>query len=158
MKIIVKAITVLICAGIMAGATVASPKRQARAEDEAAIRKIVTRLEDGWNAGSGKEFAAPFDEDADYVVVNGLRIKGRKEIDAGHQRIFDTVYKDSRLTPTIQTIRFLSDTIALAHIEWRLKRADSRETRSMNLLVVTKKNGQWGITAFHNTHVESGQK
>ena len=158
MKILVNAITVLTCACLMAGTAAASSKRQARAEDEAAIRKIVTRLEEGWNAGSGKEFAASFDEDADYVVVNGARVKGRKEISEGHQRIFDTFYKDSRLTPSIQTVRFLSDTIALAHIEWRLKRADSRETRSMNSLVLTKKNGQWGITAFHNTPIESSQK
>src|SRR6185503_6394517 len=135
MKRLVNAMTVLICACIMAGATGASPNRQARAEDEAAIRKIVSRLEEGWNAGSGKEFAAPFDEDADYVIVNGMRIKGRKEIDGGHQHIFDTVYKNSRQSSTIQTVRFLSDTIALAHIEWNLKLADGHEVSAMNLLV-----------------------
>lgn len=158
MKILVKATTVLICACIMAGTTAASSNRETRAEDEAAIRKIVSRLQDGWNAGSGKEFAAPFDEDADYVIVNGMRIKGRKEIDAGHQRIFDTVYKNSRQSSTVQTVRFLSDTIALAHVEWNLKLADAQEGKAMNLLVLTKKNGQWSIAAFHNTRVQSGQK
>ena len=158
MKILVNAITVLTCACIMAGTTAASSKRQARAEDEAAIRKIVSRLEGGWNAGSGKEFAASFDEDADYVIVNGMRIKGRKEIDAGHQRIFDTVFKNSRQSPTVQSVRFLSDTIALAHVEWRLKLADASESKAMNLLVLTKKNGQWSIAAFHNTRIQSSQK
>jgi len=158
MKIFVNAITSIICACLMAGAISASPKQQARPEDEAAIRKIVSRMQEGWNTGSGKEFAASFDEDADYVVVNGMRIKGRTEIDAGHQRIFDTVYKNSRQSSTVQTVRFLSDTIALAHIEWNLKLADGHEGKAMNLLVLTKKNGQWGITAFHNTRIESGQK
>lgn len=158
MKILVNAITVLICACIMAGTTAASPKRQARAEDEAAIRKIVTRMQEGWNTGSGKEFAAAFDEDADYVIVNGMRVKGRKEIAAGHQHIFDTIYKNSRQSSTVQTVRFLSDTIALAHVEWNLKLADAREGKAMNLLVLTKKNGQWSIAAFHNTRIESSQK
>src|ERR1044072_4786350 len=158
MKIFVNAITSIICACLMSGTISASSKQQARPEDEAAIRKIVSRLQEGWNAGSGKEFAAPFDEDADYVIVNGMRVKGRKEIDAGHQRIFDTVYKNSRQSSTVQTIRFLSDTIALAHVEWNLKLADGHEGKAMNLLVLTKKNGQWSITAFHNTRIESGQK
>src|ERR1044072_1562299 len=158
MKILVNAMTAIICACLRAGTISASSKQQARAEDEAAIRKIVSRLEAGWNAGSGKEFAASFDEDADYVVVHGMRIKGRKEIDAGHQRIFDTVYKNSRQSSTVQTVRFLSDTIALAHVEWNLKLADSHEGKEMNLLVLTKENGKWSITAFHNTRIESSQK
>jgi uncharacterized protein (TIGR02246 family) len=142
----------------MAGTTAASGKRQARAEDEAAIRKIVTRMQEGWNTGSGKEFAAVFDEDADYVIVNGMRVKGRKEIDAGHQNIFDTIYKNSHQSSTVQTVRFLSDTIALAHVEWNLKLADAREGKAMSLLVLTKKNGQWSIAAFHNTRIQSSQK
>lgn len=158
MKKLVNAITALICACIMAGTIVASPTQQARAEDEAAIRKIVKCLQEAWNAGSGKDFAAPFDEDADYVIVNGMRVRGRKEIDAGHQGIFDTIYKNSRQSPTIQGIRFLSDTIAIAHIEWHLKLADSREGKAMNSLVLRKQNGQWSIAAFHNTRIESSQK
>lgn len=158
MKTLVNAMTAIICACLMAGAISASPKRPYHTEDEAAIRKIVTSLEEAWNAGSGKDFAAPFDEDADYVVINGTHIKGRKEIAAGHQRIFDTVYKNSRQSPTVQSIRFLSDTIALAHVEWKLKLADAHEGKAMNSLVLTKKNGRWGITAFHNTRIDAGRK
>ena len=158
MKILVNTMTAVICACFMAGTISASSKEQSRAEDEAAIRKIISRLQDGWNAGSGKDFAAVFDEDADYVIVNGMYIKGRKEIDAGHQRIFDTVYKNSRQSSTIQSIRFLSDTIAIAHVEWHLTLANSREGKAMNSLVIRKKNGQWSIAAFHNTPIESSQK
>lgn len=158
MKITVSAVTALICACIMAGATVALSGQQPRAEDEAAIRKIITRLQDGWNAGSGKDFAAPFDEDADYVIINGNYIKGRKLIEEGHNRIFATIYKNSQISPTIRSIRFLSDTIALAHTEWSLKLADSHESKAMISLVLIKKGGQWGITAFQNTSVEQGRK
>jgi uncharacterized protein (TIGR02246 family) len=158
MKMTVKAMTVLICTFIVASMISASPAQQARPEDEAAIRRIVSRLEAGWNAGSGKDFAAPFDEDADYVVINGTHINGRKEIDAGHQHIFDTIYKNSHQSSMIQSIRFLSDTIAIAHVEWNLKWGDSREGRAMNSLVLRKRNGQWSIAAFHNTPIESSRK
>jgi uncharacterized protein (TIGR02246 family) len=48
-------------------------------------------MESGWNTKSGERFA----EDADYVVINGMYIKGRKAIETGHQQIFDTIYKSS---------------------------------------------------------------
>jgi uncharacterized protein (TIGR02246 family) len=132
-----------------------------RAEDEAAIRKIVTRLQEGWNAGDGKAFAAPFAVDADYVVVNGMRIKGRNAIEAGHQRIFDTVYKNSNNTASVQSVRFLRDDVAVAHVEWHLKTSQdgaAREGKAMNTLFLTRESGQWSIAAFHNTPIESAQR
>ncbi len=56
--------------------------------DEAAIRQIVQQVQDGWNAHDGKAFAAPFAPDADYVVVNGMNLKGREVIEKGHMAIF----------------------------------------------------------------------
>jgi uncharacterized protein (TIGR02246 family) len=44
---------------------------------------------DGWNAGSGDAFAAPFEEDADQVGFDGTHFKGRKEIASFHQHLFD---------------------------------------------------------------------
>lgn len=133
----------------------------ARAEDEAGIRKIVSRMQEGWNTGDGKAFAAPFAEDADYVVINGMRVKGRVAIDAGHQSIFDTVYKNSNNTPVIHSIRFLRNDVAVAHVEWSLKFHDgavTREGKAMNTLVLTKDNGQWSIAAFQNTSIAAAQK
>jgi len=51
--------------------------------DEAAIRQVVQQVQDGWNAHDGKAFAAPFAPDADYVVVNGTKVKGREAIREG---------------------------------------------------------------------------
>jgi hypothetical protein len=48
-------------------------------KDEDAIRQIVQQLQDGWNAYDGKAFAAPFAENADYVVVNGQRHEAHRQ-------------------------------------------------------------------------------
>src|SRR5688572_2268197 len=85
-------------------------------EDRSAIHAIVSTLERGWNSGSGIEFAAPFAENSDYVVINGMHLKGRRDNAAGHQRIFDTIYKDSRLTIKIENIRMLRPDVAIAHL------------------------------------------
>ena len=132
-----------------------------RAADEAAIRRIVKAVEDGWNAGDGNAFAAPFAEDADYVVVNGMRIKGRETIASGHQQIFDTIYKGSHNEATLQSIRFLRDDAAIAHIEWHLKYAvggSAHQRKAMCSMVMTKQGGRWSIAAFHNTPITSSQK
>jgi uncharacterized protein (TIGR02246 family) len=136
------------------------PARTSRAADEEAIRKLVLRMEEGWNKGSGRVFAEGFADDADYVVVNGMRLKGRAAIDAGHQGIFDTIYKESRITSAIQGIRFLRGDIAVIHVEWRLARRENgvpREGSAMSSMVVTKDGGRWAIASFHNTPITFGR-
>ncbi|HET8782762.1 MAG TPA: SgcJ/EcaC family oxidoreductase, partial [Pyrinomonadaceae bacterium] len=78
-----------------------------RAADEAAIRDNVKQMESGWNSKNGALFAKPFAEDADYVIINGNQIKGRAEIEQSHQRIFDTIFKDTTLTLNVKQVRFL---------------------------------------------------
>jgi uncharacterized protein (TIGR02246 family) len=156
MKRFIAAIVVAVSLFAISYSTAVTAAPKDRAEDEAAIRAIVTRLQDAWNAGDSKAWSAPFAEDADYVVVNGLKIKGREMIEAGHRRIFDTVYKESHNSASVQSIRFLRDDIAITHVEWRLKLNEGgapKEKKAMCSMVMTKDKGRWVITAFHNTPI-----
>ena len=126
--------------------------------DEAALRQMVQQIQDGWNAHDGKAFAAPFAADADYVVVNGLKIKGKDTIEKGHTRIFATVYKDSHNVATVKGVRFLRADVAVVHVEWNLEvRTDGKlETgHTINTMVMTKEGGKWSIAAFHNTPIRA---
>lgn len=126
--------------------------------DEAAIRKIVQQVEDGWNANDGKAFAAPFAPDADYVVVNGMKIKGREAIEQGHTMIFTTIYKGSHNAGKVKGLRFLRPDVAVVHVEWNLEFHTGDKTEkggAMNTMVVTKEGGKWSIAAFHNTPIQS---
>lgn len=130
------------------------------AEDEAAIRENVRQMETGWNTKSGSLFAKPFTEDADYVVINGLQIKGRDTIGKGHERLFATIYKNSTLSLSVKQIRFLSLDVAVVHVAGRNRIRQGEETRevaAMMTLVMTKDKGEWQIAAFQNTAVASGQ-
>ena len=128
-------------------------------KDEAAIRQIVKQIEDGWNAHDGKAFAAPFATDADYVVVNGMHVKGREEIESGHTQIFTSFYKESRNSATVRSVRMLRPDVAVVHVEWNLEpRPGAEKARAMNTLVLTKDGGKWSIAAFHNTPVQMTQR
>jgi len=48
---------------------------------------------DAWSVGDGAAFAAPFADDADFVVFEGTHLKGRQQIASFTQQIFDTVVK-----------------------------------------------------------------
>ena len=125
--------------------------------DEAANRQVVKQVEDGWNAHDGKAFAAPFAVDADYVIVNGMKLKGREAIETGHTQIFTTIYKDSHNMGTVKSIRFLRPDVAIVHVEWNLEFSMGGETRkghAMNTMVMTKDGGKWSIAAFQNTPIQ----
>jgi uncharacterized protein (TIGR02246 family) len=125
-----------------------------RAADEAAIRENVKQMETGWNTKSGAVFAKPFAEDADYVVINGMYITGRAVIESQHQRIFDTIYKDTNLTLVVKQIRFLRPDVAVVHVEGhRTGPANELNQGAMLTLTMTKEKQGWVIAAFQNTAV-----
>lgn len=129
------------------------PPQDSRAADEAAMRENVKLLETGWNTKSGATFAKPFAEDADYVVINGMHIKGRTVIEKAHQQIFDTIYKDTKLTLNVQQIRFLRPDVAVVHVSGHRDGPGSESVGGMQTLVMTKEQQGWTIAAFQNTAV-----
>ena len=128
-----------------------------QAENEAAVRENVKQMEAGWNAKKGEQFARPFTEDADYVVINGLYIKGRTTIGKSHQQIFDTIYKNTTLSLSVRQVRFLRPDVALVHVDGHLEGVKSgghaASNASMTLVMTRGKEG-WQIAAFQNTEVE----
>ena len=128
------------------------------AVDETAIRETVKQLETGWNTKSGALFAKPFAEDADYVVINGMYIKGRPAIAAGHQHIFDTIYKQTNISLMVQQMRFLRPDVAVVHIKGH-REGPTKEfaADAMLTLVMTKDKDGWTIAAFQNTQVTPPQ-
>lgn len=126
----------------------------AQTADEAAIRDNVKHLEIGWNTKSGAQFVKPFAEDADYVVINGMYLKGRAQIEKTHQQIFDTIFKDTSVTLKIRQIRFLRPEVAVVHVDGhRDAPTENLKQGALVTLVMTKEKGGWVIAAFQNTAV-----
>ena len=126
--------------------------------NEQALSALFQQMIDGWNQGDGQAYAAPFTEDADYVIVDGKHVKGREVIALGHQYIFNTVFKGSRVKGQVKDIRFLSADIALLHAEGVLQLPGQAgvafEQPSTMTIVAIRQTDRWGFTAFQNTRVE----
>lgn len=153
------ALVVTLAASVFTASAQGAAAPNARAADEAAIRENVKQMESGWNTKSGTLFAKPFAEDADYVVINGMHFQGRKAIGETHQRIFETIFKDSTISLSVKQLRFLRPDAALVHVAGhnRTRRgAETTETTAVMTLVMLKDAGAWKIAAFQNTEVTVG--
>jgi uncharacterized protein (TIGR02246 family) len=148
--------TLGIFTSLMLGFSLSAHAQNGPAADEAALRENVKSLETGWNTKSGAVFAKPFAEDADYVVINGMFVKGRPAIESAHQRIFDTIYKDTQINLTVKQIRFLRSDVAVVHATGHREGPTKELVQdAMLTLVMTKEKQGWTIAAFQNTAIVS---
>ena len=138
--------------------------------DEHAIADIVARTEAAWNKGDAAAFCAAMAEDVDFINVLGEHHQGRDTVARGHQFIFASIYKDSRVRYTVERVRFLRADVALAIIHATLisrlppnaiasaerqARIDEEmhESQARPTMVLAKNDGRWQIVAFHNTTI-----
>lgn len=141
---------------VILGTSLTAYAQNGASADEAALRENVKLLETGWNTKSGAVFAKPFAEDADYVIINGMYIKGRATIETSHQRIFDTIYKDTNINLAVKQIRFLRSDVAVVHVTGH-RDGPTKELQqdAFLTLVMTKEKQGWTIAAFQNTAIVS---
>lgn len=86
--------------------------------DEAAIHALYQDLMDGCNQGSGAAFAAVFTDDGDLVAFDGTHLRGREQVAAVQQRLFDKLLKGTRLVGAVQQVRSWARTR-----RWRMRSA-----------------------------------
>lgn len=127
------------------------------ADDDTQIKQLIKTIEEGWAKKDGGLFAKSFAENADYVVVNGMYLKGRTAIAQGHQRIFDTFYKETNIKSELQSIRYLRPDIAITHLISNLTGVSNGQqlnNRGYITLTLEKTAAGWQIAAFQNTPIQ----
>lgn len=126
-----------------------------QATDEAAVRTLLAGMNAAW--GDADAYGATFTTDADYVTFFGGHARGRQQIIDSHRPLFEGVLKGSRLHGEVTHLRFLGPDVALIHgrgavLKRRRQRRPSRRAMSVQTFVaVREQDGQWRLTAFHNT-------
>jgi uncharacterized protein (TIGR02246 family) len=122
--------------------------------DEAAIEDVYANFQKSWDQPGMPGFDKLFTEDADFVVITGKWLKGRAELVSYQRELLQGVYAGSRSLPRSLTVRFLTPDIAIAHctLGARYTRDGKEQVRTgLSTATLVKRNGNWLITAFHNT-------
>jgi uncharacterized protein (TIGR02246 family) len=126
-------------------------------DDERQIVALHERVLDGWNRGSGADFAAPFSEDAVFIGFDGSIFRGRQAIADSHQELFDRWLKGTRLTSDRIDVRFPNSDVAVVHAAggtiMRGKAKPAPERDSVQTLVAVRDGAAWSFVSFQNTRV-----
>ena len=123
---------------------------------ENVANELIGRLEQAWNKADGRAFGEPFSADADFVDIRGEYHHGQEAIAAGHQAIFDSIYKGSSTNyKLIQARELLADVIlALSTGVLRVPSGPlAGEHNAVQSLVLVREGDEWKIANFHNTLV-----
>jgi uncharacterized protein (TIGR02246 family) len=127
-------------------------------DDEAAIQDLYQQMIDGWNAGNGNAFAAPYTDDSDFIGFDGTYMKGRQEIASFHQMLFDKFLRGSRLIGKIRSMRFVTMDIAIMIAVGGTVMAGQSdvepERNSIHTIVAVKYDNHWYFTAFQNSRAQ----
>ncbi len=124
-------------------------------DDQAAIARLLEKLRDGWERGDGISFAAPFARDAEYITATGDHLAGREQIADLHQRVFDGIFKGTRLGGTRQSVKVVSPDVVLVQSEGGIlfagESAAAMQPNGIATTVIAKQQGAWQIVSFQNT-------
>ncbi|MFF3566921.1 SgcJ/EcaC family oxidoreductase [Nocardia jiangxiensis] len=120
--------------------------------DTADIRSLIERSADAWNRGDGNAYGECFTADATDVTYTGTVYHGGAEIGRGHQALFDSFLKDTRLTVEIIEIRRYGDDTAIVVTRGESsKKAPKLLGKLATYTVVRDTDRQWRIAAVQKT-------
>lgn len=130
--------------------------RAAQLEEDALIRQVQVCQAEAWNRHDAKAYASLFAEDGEVVNVVGWWWKSRAEIESKLDAGFAFVFHQSEMTITDVQVRYLTPTIAIAHVRWTMTGAKTPpnipEPRvGIQIQILKKEGGKWLIASFQNT-------
>jgi len=123
-----------------------------RDADTAAIKQCVAAFADTWNSHDAHGVAMHYVEDGDFSSIKGEASHGRKELEDHYTTIFSTFLKNAHTTDTVRSIRFLAPDLASVDIDWLVTEPNAPGgvlRKGLLTWIVTKRNGQWMITIYH---------
>ena len=127
-----------------------------RSQDEVAIHKVETGLQEAWNHHDAKAFASFFTEDADCVNVVGWWWKGRPQIEKKVADPHVFMFRESTLTDDEIHVRFLTPRIAVVHVCWSMvgnRNPDGtpgQPRKAIQTHILQRQAEKWLIAAFNN--------
>ena len=134
-------------------------KAVAPPNDGTAVRAVADGFVEAWNRHDMTALAALFADDADFVNVVGMWMRGRTEIQKHHETIHATRMKSSHLTALETDVRSLRPDVAIVHVRWELTDQIGPDgtplptRRGILSHVVARMGDRWLIASSQNTDI-----
>ena len=117
---------------------------------------LVASMAAAWNRHDMQAFASLFHDDAAFVNVVGMHLRGREEIERTHAAAHAGLFRNSTLTAWADDARPLGPDVIIAHMGSELlgdDRAPGQVRRALMTLVIERRGPHWKVIAAHNTNV-----
>jgi uncharacterized protein (TIGR02246 family) len=133
-------------------------------DDEGTIRKIIKDQETHWNAGNARRYCLRFGQDVTLTNMLGAVYTGHEAVEAHLDEMLSTVFKKTRISMKIRSIRSVREDVVLVDIDTELSRfaslppgvnasADGK-LRTRLLEVIVKERFDWGVFALYEVDVK----
>jgi uncharacterized protein (TIGR02246 family) len=125
------------------------------AADAAAIKQTVAMYTEDFNAHDPHAIAPLFAEDADFTNLRGATRKGRADIQALFEMLFNGALKTATRTDSVRNVRFFTPNLAQVDTDATIagsrapNGAENPLRKGLMSLIMTKQGGQWKILVFH---------
>ena len=131
--------------------------------DAKAIKQVFAEFYESFSRHDAHAAAMTFAEDADFTNMRGAPQHGRKEVEAHLAMLFAGNLKDSRRTDTVKSIRFFTPSLASVDADTVITGTIAADgsagppRKGIMITTMTKQNGRWYISVFHEVEFPPAQ-
>lgn len=122
--------------------------------DDKDIRSIGAQIQQSWNKSDAKMLADLWLTDGDYVSSTGRTATGRAEVEKAFATQWAGLYKGTKLTHTLTSVRFVRKDVAIADGAFEISGMRDASgkllaTRSgLSTIVAVRKGDRWYVAAL----------
>lgn len=118
---------------------------QPSAADDAAVRAVLTRFYDGWDAHDIDKMVSTYADDVDHINVFGEWHKGKTEIRQDLTLLHNGPARPGPKKPSFEKIRFIGPNVAVVQVL-----SKSPAGTNLGTYVLEKRAAEWLIVSFTN--------
>ena len=124
------------------------------ASDEKDVRALGAQVQDAWNKSDARMVADLWLTDGDYISSTGRSATGRADVEKAFAEQWSGIYKGTKLSHTITSIRFIRRDVAIADGGFEITGMKDPSGKTMGprsgqtTIVAVKKGSRWYVAAL----------